>query len=93
MDNYQLIKFKNYQLNKDRKFDLIRKMQHNKLHVQYKEKATISDGLFSVAPLFNERCNYNAMIDYLTIRKLKEGFLQVCRKFISQFAFSKNRNI
>jgi hypothetical protein len=36
-----------------------------------KEKAIISDGLSSVAPLFYERCNYNAMIDYLTIQKLK----------------------
>jgi len=36
-----------------------------------KEKAIISDGLSSVAPLFNERCNYNAMIDYVNIRKLK----------------------
>jgi hypothetical protein len=35
-----------------------------------KEKAIISDGLSSVAPLFNERCNYNAMIEFLTIRKL-----------------------
>jgi len=36
-----------------------------------KEKAIISDGLSSVAPLFNERCSYNAMIEYVTIRKLK----------------------
>jgi hypothetical protein len=36
-----------------------------------KEKAIISDGLSSVAPLFDERCSYNAMIDYVTIRKLK----------------------
>jgi hypothetical protein len=36
-----------------------------------KEKAIISDGLSNVAPLFNERCNYNAMIEYVTIRKLK----------------------
>jgi len=26
---------------------------------------------FLVAPLFNERCNYNAMIEYVTIKKLK----------------------
>jgi hypothetical protein len=31
----------------------------------------ISDGLSSMAPLFLERCNYNAMIEYVTIRKLK----------------------
>jgi hypothetical protein len=36
-----------------------------------KEKAIISDGLSSVAPLFDERCNYNAIIEYVTIRKLK----------------------
>jgi hypothetical protein len=36
-----------------------------------KEKAIISDGLSSVAPLFDERCNYNTMIEYVTIRKLK----------------------
>jgi hypothetical protein len=36
-----------------------------------KEKAIISDDLTSVAPLFDERCNNNAMIDYVTIRKLK----------------------
>ena len=27
-----------------------------------KEKAIISDGLSSVAPLFNERCSYNGLI-------------------------------
>jgi hypothetical protein len=37
----------------------------------HKEKAIIPDGLSSVAPLFNERCSYNAMIEYVTIRKLK----------------------
>jgi hypothetical protein len=37
-----------------------------------KEKAIISDGLSSVAPLFDERCNNNAMIEYVTIRKLKK---------------------
>jgi hypothetical protein len=26
-----------------------------------------------VAPLTDERCNYNAMIEYVTIRKLKGG--------------------
>jgi hypothetical protein len=36
-----------------------------------KEKAIISDGLCSVAPLFDERCNYNAMIEYVTIGRLK----------------------
>jgi hypothetical protein len=36
-----------------------------------KEKAIISDGLSSVAPLTDERCNYNAMIEYVTIKKLK----------------------
>ena len=28
-------------------------------------------GLSSVAPLTDERCNYNLMIEYVTIRKLK----------------------
>ena len=36
-----------------------------------KEKAIISDGLSSWAPLTDERCNYNAMVEYVTIRKLK----------------------
>jgi hypothetical protein len=37
-----------------------------------KEKAIISDGLSSVAPLTDERCNNNAMIEFVTIRKLKD---------------------
>jgi hypothetical protein len=37
----------------------------------YKEKAIISDGLSSVAPVIEQRCNYNAMIEYVTIKKLK----------------------
>jgi hypothetical protein len=36
-----------------------------------KEKAIIADGLSGFAPLFEKRCNYNAMIEYVTIRKLK----------------------
>jgi hypothetical protein len=36
-----------------------------------KEKAIISDGLSIIAPLIDERCNYNAMIEFVTIRKLK----------------------
>jgi len=36
-----------------------------------KEKAIISDGLSIVAPLFDKRCNYNAMIEFVTIKKLK----------------------
>jgi hypothetical protein len=36
-----------------------------------KEKAIIADGLSSVAPLFDERCSYNAMIEFVTIWKLK----------------------
>jgi hypothetical protein len=35
-----------------------------------KEKAIISDGLSSFAPLFDKRCNYNAMIEFVTIKKL-----------------------
>jgi hypothetical protein len=36
-----------------------------------KEKAIIADGLSILAPLFDERCNYNAMIEFVTIKKLK----------------------
>ena len=36
-----------------------------------KEKAIISDGLPCVAPLTDERCNYNTLIEYVNIRKLK----------------------
>jgi hypothetical protein len=36
--------------------------------IKTKKKPIISDRL---APLFNERCSYNAMIEYVTIRKLK----------------------
>jgi len=36
-----------------------------------KEKAIISDGLSSLAPLIDERCSYNAMMEYVTIVKLK----------------------
>jgi hypothetical protein len=35
-----------------------------------KEKAIISDGLSSVAPLFDKRCSYDAMIEFITISKL-----------------------
>ena len=37
------------------------------------EKAIISDGLSSVAPLTDERCNYNVMIEFMTIRKLQRN--------------------
>ena len=36
-----------------------------------KEKEVKIDLLPTLAPLFEERCNYNAMIEYVTIRKLK----------------------
>jgi hypothetical protein len=36
-----------------------------------KEKTIISDGLSSGAPLTDERCSYNSMIEYVTIRKLQ----------------------
>jgi hypothetical protein len=36
-----------------------------------KEKVIISDGLSSVAPLFNVRCSYNEMSNYVAIRELK----------------------
>jgi hypothetical protein len=35
-----------------------------------KEKAIIADGLSSFAPLTDERCSYNAMIEYITIIKM-----------------------
>jgi hypothetical protein len=36
-----------------------------------KTKKEVENDLFlNLAPLFNERCNYNAMIEFLTIRKL-----------------------
>ncbi len=35
------------------------------------KKGDISVALCTLAPLFDERCNYNAMIEYMTIRKLK----------------------
>jgi hypothetical protein len=34
-----------------------------------KEKAIISDGLSGVAPLFDERCSYNTLIDFVSIKK------------------------
>lgn len=37
----------------------------------YKEQAIISDGLSYFASLFDERCNCNPIITYVTIRKLK----------------------
>jgi hypothetical protein len=35
------------------------------------KKEVKKDLLFILAPLFDERCSYNAMIEYVTIRKLK----------------------
>jgi len=35
------------------------------------KKGDISVALSSLAPLIDKRCNYNAMIEYVTIRKLK----------------------
>jgi hypothetical protein len=35
-----------------------------------KEKEVKLDLLPTLAPLFDERCNYNAMIEYVTIRRL-----------------------
>ena len=36
-----------------------------------KEKGVISVALCTLAPLFNERCSYNAMIEFISIEKLK----------------------
>jgi hypothetical protein len=64
--------------NKDIELKLFKKYKHLKIKrcnylnsLKDKEKAIISDGLSSVAPLFDERCSYNAMIEYVTVRKLK----------------------
>jgi hypothetical protein len=35
------------------------------------KKGDISVALCTLAPLKDERCNYNAMIEYVTIRELK----------------------
>jgi hypothetical protein len=35
------------------------------------KKEVLKDLLCTVAPLTDERCNYNAMIEYVTIKKLK----------------------
>jgi len=35
-----------------------------------------------IALLFNERCIYNAMIEYVTIRKLKDNLLRPIKKLI-----------
>jgi hypothetical protein len=35
-----------------------------------KEQEVVSDLLFTLAPLTDERCNYIPMIEYVTIRKL-----------------------
>jgi hypothetical protein len=35
------------------------------------KKGDISVALCTLAPLTDERCNYNRMIEYVTIRKLK----------------------
>jgi len=37
----------------------------------HKKKKEVENDLFElIAPLFDERCNYNAMIEYVIIRKL-----------------------
>jgi hypothetical protein len=36
------------------------------------KKGDISVALSSWAPLFDERCSYKAMIEYVTIRRLKK---------------------
>ena len=44
---------------------------HVRVSGSQKRKPHISVRLSFLAPLFNERCNYNAMIEYVTIKKLK----------------------
>jgi hypothetical protein len=36
-----------------------------------KEKAIRNDGFLLFAPLVDRSCSYNAMIEYVTVRKLK----------------------
>ena len=44
---------------------------NNELADSGNKKASKNTGLSIFAPLTDERCNYNAMIDYVTIKKLK----------------------
>jgi len=37
----------------------------------FKQKRGLSDRFPQLASLFNERCSYNAMIEFVTIKKLK----------------------
>jgi hypothetical protein len=37
----------------------------------FKQKYLLKMSEFCASPLFLERCNYNAMIEFVTIRKLK----------------------
>jgi hypothetical protein len=51
---------------------LIKKNNHENIPPKLALKKPHSNvRLFIFAPLFVERCNYNAMIEYVTIRKLK----------------------
>ena len=47
-------------------FQIFNELQSHKI----KKVGTMTD-FSSLAPLTDERCNYNAMIEYVTIRKLK----------------------
>jgi hypothetical protein len=46
-------------------------MIFNELENHKKEKEVDYDLFYKLAPLSNESCSYNAMIEYRTIRKLK----------------------
>jgi len=37
----------------------------------FSSRRGLEEFTYYLAPLFDERCNYNAMIEYVTIRKLK----------------------
>jgi len=43
----------------------------NYMEVVLNKKRGRNDLFSQLAPLFNERCSYNAIIEYVTIRKLK----------------------
>jgi hypothetical protein len=60
--NFNITFFKNIDLIDFKRF-FVQKIEK----IKTQKKPIISDRL---APLFDERCNYNTMIEYVTIRKL-----------------------
>jgi hypothetical protein len=37
----------------------------------FSSRRDLEEFIYNLTPLTDERCNYNAMIEYITIRKLK----------------------